>query len=887
MIRGRYVSIFNLGRRKILSLCEVRVFGKSSDSNPPGHLSFKANSELPSAMPHNTISSPNSLVSRGKPAFQSSTFSPLGSPERAVDGFLFSDFKKGSCMQTNLENDPWWMVDLGSIHTVESVSITSRRDCCSELMHGAMILVGESQYLDSRLNPRCAIVPAMIPGKTESFSCGSMKGRYVTITIPGKGKLLTMCEVQVFGKAFKGLGHWEQIFHSVALLSKGKSASQSSVSSLSASPERALDASFHSDFEKSCCIQTLRESDPWWMVDLSSTYSVVLVSLTNQDDCCQDQVTGAMILVGDSPHRGGYFNPKCTTISSVPSRKTVFFNCEAMMGRYVTVIIPGKEKVLPLCKVEIFGVNDTQQFTPPQVDWLSMSSSFPQIIFASNSRQNSLVQMSLKQKPVSQSSIFDPSGSPEKAVDDSLESDFDKGSCIQTHLETDPWWMIDLESSQSVEFVTVTNRRDCCHEQINGAAILVGNSSYHGGKTNPRCATIFTLGPGKTKSFNCGSLRGRYVTITIPGREKLLTFCEVQVLSKMTQSSPGIQPSTPNAPHKLSPPSNKNTSTPFGSGTLTKSLGMKNYIRPCAPLLSQGMRAFQSSISTFFGTPKRAIDGSLASDFNEGSCIQTLFEYEPWWMVDLGSSYIVDYVAITNRKDCCHEALNGAVILVGDSSISGGKFNPRCATISSLDLGRTESFFCGSMNGRFVTVIIPEKKGFLTFCEVQVFGKLTPFLPHDLPKLDRPFGINIALGKISYQSSTFHLLGSSDKAIDGNDISDFYKNSCTHTNNDFEPWWMVDLTSEFIVDTVMIIPRGDRCVEMTAKYEIRIGYSKENNGKSNPRCGDKARISPGQKHIFKCNGMQGRFVTVTMPEVKEFLSLCEVEVFGKQITNSG
>nr|XP_020850087.1 pentraxin fusion protein-like [Phascolarctos cinereus] len=142
------------------------------------------------------------------------------------------------------------------------------------------------------------------------------------------------------------------------------------------------------------------------------------------------------------------------------------------------------------------------------------------------------------------------------------------------------------------------------------------------------------------------------------------------------------------------------------------------------------------------------------------------------------------------------------------------------------------------MNGRYVTVTIPGRKKFLTFCEVQVFGKLAPFLPHVLPRplndLHRPLGVNIALGKISYQYSTFHPLGSSDKAIDRNEASDFYKNSCTHTSDDFEPWWVVDLTSKFIVDNIMIIPRGDSCTGMTAKYEIRFGDSKENGGKSNP-----------------------------------------------------
>ncbi|XP_056655266.1 uncharacterized protein LOC103103854 isoform X4 [Monodelphis domestica] len=904
LIHGRYVSVLNPGKEKMISLCEVRVFGKASKFPPLDNLPISPKSLPSSPGTDNAMDSAVPVVSRGKPAFQSSVYSALGSPERAVDGSLLSDFNKGSCIQTYPENDPWWMVDLGSPYTVDSVSITSRRDCCSDLMNGAMILIGDSQYMNGRMNPRCAMVPAMRPGKTESFSCGSMKGRYVTITIPGRGKLLTMCEVQVFGKAFEGPEKLQagdsgtQISNLVTLISMGKTASQSSMSHHSASPEKALDMSFQKDFGKSSCIQTLQESNPWWMVDLGSISSVALVSLTNRNDCCQEQINGAEILVGDSSFQGGKFNPKCAIISSMPPRKTVFFDCGVLKGRYVTIIIPGRRKTLTLCKVQILGSDpkaslssplpgssDNQGFIPIQGTRFSISSTSTEIIFGSNPYQNYFVQISLRRKRVSQSSIFDPSGSPERAVDGSLESDFWRGSCIQTHQETGPWWMIDLESTQPVATVAITNRRDCCHEQINGAEILVGDSFDKGGKSNPRCARIFALGPGKTESFNCGSLRGRYVTITIPGRGKLLTFCEVQILSEMTQSLPGSHPSH----HNLPPTSNKDISMPFVSTTPTPD-GIKNYIRPCAPLLSQGMNVFQSSTSSLLGSPERAIDGCLAGNFSKGSCIQTLSEYEPWWMVDLDSSYLVDYVAITNRKDCCHEQLNGAVILVGDSGISGGKFNPRCATISSLDAGKTETFFCGSMNGRYVTVSIPGKNTFLTFCEVQVFGKLAPSLPHVLPKsptdIHKPIGVNIALGKFTYQSSTFHSTGLSGKAVDGNEDSDFYKNSCTHTNKDFEPWWMVDLTSKFIVDNVTVIPRGDRCVGTMAKYEITIGDSKENGGKSNPRCGDKVNISPGEKHIFKCYGMQGRFITVTMPKVKEFLSLCEVEVFGEQLINS-
>ncbi|XP_056655265.1 uncharacterized protein LOC103103854 isoform X3 [Monodelphis domestica] len=889
-MKGRYVTIIHPGREKVLSFCDVKVFGKiwNSDKVFPDELELSSHDSSYSLYNFDLMENNfGPVLSKGKPAFQSSISNPLGSPERAVDGSLLADFEKGTCIQTQREVNPWWMVDLGCTQTVKSVAITPRKDCCTEELRGALILVGDSPDGGGTLNARCAVIGFLDREKTETFRCGLIHGRYVSVLNPGKEKMISLCEVRVFGKASKfppldnlpispkslpsSPGTDNAMDSAVPVVSRGKPAFQSSVYSALGSPERAVDGSLLSDFNKGSCIQTYPENDPWWMVDLGSPYTVDSVSITSRRDCCSDLMNGAMILIGDSQYMNGRMNPRCAMVPAMRPGKTESFSCGSMKGRYVTITIPGRGKLLTMCEVQVFG----KAFEGPEK--LQAGDSGTQI--------SNLVQISLRRKRVSQSSIFDPSGSPERAVDGSLESDFWRGSCIQTHQETGPWWMIDLESTQPVATVAITNRRDCCHEQINGAEILVGDSFDKGGKSNPRCARIFALGPGKTESFNCGSLRGRYVTITIPGRGKLLTFCEVQILSEMTQSLPGSHPSH----HNLPPTSNKDISMPFVSTTPTPD-GIKNYIRPCAPLLSQGMNVFQSSTSSLLGSPERAIDGCLAGNFSKGSCIQTLSEYEPWWMVDLDSSYLVDYVAITNRKDCCHEQLNGAVILVGDSGISGGKFNPRCATISSLDAGKTETFFCGSMNGRYVTVSIPGKNTFLTFCEVQVFGKLAPSLPHVLPKsptdIHKPIGVNIALGKFTYQSSTFHSTGLSGKAVDGNEDSDFYKNSCTHTNKDFEPWWMVDLTSKFIVDNVTVIPRGDRCVGTMAKYEITIGDSKENGGKSNPRCGDKVNISPGEKHIFKCYGMQGRFITVTMPKVKEFLSLCEVEVFGEQLINS-
>ena len=60
-------------------------------------------------------------------ATQISTFQ-VSTASLAVDGNTDSDWAHGSCIHTQLETSPWWMVDLGQITRVIGVNITNRGD---------------------------------------------------------------------------------------------------------------------------------------------------------------------------------------------------------------------------------------------------------------------------------------------------------------------------------------------------------------------------------------------------------------------------------------------------------------------------------------------------------------------------------------------------------------------------------------------------------------------------------------------------------------------------------------------------------------------------------------------------------------------------------------
>ncbi|XP_062989740.1 uncharacterized protein LOC134403471 [Elgaria multicarinata webbii] len=746
-------------------------------------------------------------------AFQSSTYNILGVARNAIDGSTSGEFGDGSCSHTDSENNPWLIVDLKAEYRIFHVSITNRKDCCEYRLNGAEIRIGNSTEAGGTTNPRCATITSLGPGETHSFYCEGSQGQFVTINQP-RGGYLTLCEVEVFGlktdstierspeqsklsKPQQELERGEQVQMSVPNVAHEGRASQSSTFNELGNPENAIDGLPSDDYLRGHCTHTKLELNPWWRLDLTSEFRVSSVSITNRGDCCEERINGAEIRIGNSPEKGGITNPMCGKISSLGPGKTAIFECRKMEGQYITITIPGI-RILSLCEVQVFG-------------GVKMESSFSNV--APEGR-------------ASQSSTYNELGNPENAIDGSPSDNYLLGHCTHTQQELNPWWRLDLTSEFRVSSVSITNRGDCCEEQINGAEIRIGNSPEKGGITNPMCGNINSLGPGKTATFDCGEMQGQYVTVTIPGM-RFLSLCEVQVFGvKVVSSFSNVAP--------------------------------------------EG-RASQSSTYNELGNPENAIDGSPSDNYLLGHCTHTQQELNPWWRLDLTSEFRVSSVSITNRGDCCEERINGAEIRIGNSPEKDGITNPMCGKISSLGPGKTATFVCGEMQGQYVTVTIPGMR-ILSLCEVQVFGvKVVSSLS------------NVALNGKAFQSSTYNELGSPENAIDGSTSADYLRGQCTHTQQETDPWWMVNLRARFQGLSVIVTNRGDCCAERIEGAEIRIGDSKDGAGLENPRCVTIHSLGLGETQKFDCEGMQGQYVTIVVPGSDKYLSLCEVQVFGTQI----
>ncbi|XP_078683129.1 uncharacterized protein LOC144917204 isoform X3 [Branchiostoma floridae x Branchiostoma belcheri] len=147
------------------------------------------------------------------------------------------------------------------------------------------------------------------------------------------------------------------------------------------------------------------------------------------------------------------------------------------------------------------------------------------------------------------------------------------------------------------------------------------------------------------------------------------------------------------------------------------------------------------------------------------------------------------------------------------------------------------------------------------------------------------YGVNVALGKAAFQTSTRNVeanegYGAAARfAVDGKTDSNYQAGYCTHTTEEAEPSWWVDLGQSYMIDRVAIFNRQECCAERLNPFNIHIGDSDQVS--ENPKCGGDHQIALDQPSIsVSCQGMRGRYVGVRLPGPSRILTLCQVQVFS-------
>ncbi|TRY57768.1 hypothetical protein DNTS_012034 [Danionella cerebrum] len=589
-------------------------------------------------------------------------------------------------------------------------------------------------------------------------------------------------------------------------------------------------AEYAVDGERTTCSHTLFGSNPWWILDLRKPYYVTTVTVTNRLDCCSDRIKGATIRIGFD--NDVYSNPLCVIIASIPLGATSSFSCGGMLGQFVSFDIPGNNKILTLCEVQVF------------------------VVYKDNLATG---------QSVTQSSTFG-SWTAEKATDFNPGVLDPSSWCSKTQQETNPWWRVDLSQVYQISLVVISNRVDCCPEEISGVEVHIGNSLENNGNSNPTCALVTENPDTGISIFFCDDKEARYVNLLLPGDAKSLTLCEVDIY--------GTGPCFILSMVKIELKTSVSAST-LMDGLLLKlesalaQMGIFNVrLRwkqtPVQKVMHDTQPGFLSiqgltngskaaSQSSRYGTlaALNAVDGSPTK------CSNTQYENNPWWRLDLTYRYQITHIAITVEGGPMSSRILGAEIRVGNTPDIFT--NHLCDVISNIPQGGTKNFSCGGTEAHFVVVDKTTAEA-LVLCEVKVYGY---------------FSESASLWRTTSQSS---LLRDSRSAVDG------LLATYSETQQETDPWWSVDLLHTHIIDSVAVTNKyDDLTYNLINGAEIRVGNAPDFS--SNPTCATITTIPSRSTISYPCGGMEGRYVIIHIPGTQKTLSLAEIDVYGDLIGN--
>ncbi len=293
---------------------------------------------------------------------------------------------------------------------------------------------------------------------------------------------------------------------------------------------------------------------------------------------------------------------------------------------------------------------------------------------------------------------------------------------------------------------------------------------------------------------------------------------------------------------------------------------------PAAPMtntsvtnLALGRTARQSSIA-FDLTPANAVDGSSAPS------AQTLTEFQPWWEVDLGSSQAIDTVTIINSLNWNQRQQTPGHLLISDTPMQGRSFAELLAdpSVAASDLAiNTQAVMeldAGGAAGRYVRIQLSEQ-GFLDLAEVQI----TPLV----------FPENVSVGKPVAQSSV-HSIGIAANAVDGILGGRWGVHPVTHTANEIEPWWEIDLGAKYDLDAIELWNRTDCCGNRLNNGAVFIsdlpmtGMSVAEL-EADPNVAVLELPDPEIQTVFDASQLSGRYVRVQL-RGQAILQLAEVVV---------
>jgi RHS repeat-associated protein len=285
--------------------------------------------------------------------------------------------------------------------------------------------------------------------------------------------------------------------------------------------------------------------------------------------------------------------------------------------------------------------------------------------------------------------------------------------------------------------------------------------------------------------------------------------------------------------------------------------------------------ATQSSAHSSGAVASRAIDGNTDGVFANNSVTHTNSDANAWWHVDLGQVQSISTIKVWNRVEF-PERLTNFYVFVSDVPFTSTNLTTTLnqAGVSNYQTTGQGGFpteLAVNRTGRYIRVQLAGTN-YLSLAEVQVLGTAA--------------SANVALNKSATQSST-QSSGVSSRAVDGNTDGVYANNSVTHTANELNAWWHVDLGQVETIGTIKVWNRVEFPERLTNFYVFvsDVPFNSTNLTTTLNQAGVSSYQTTGQCGFPTelAINRTGRYVRVQLTGTN-YLSIAEVQVWTGSAT---
>ncbi|MFK7891923.1 MAG: discoidin domain-containing protein [Granulosicoccus sp.] len=426
-----------------------------------------------------------------------------------------------------------------------------------------------------------------------------------------------------------------------------------------------------------------------------------------------------------------------------------------------------------------------------------------------------------------QSSVLDTTlDNPGNAIDGNLKGSSAAGSVTRTQVERQPWWQLDLGREIDIDTIRIWNRTDCCANELNNFHVLVSSRPFDSTELSE------SLAQQGVSNFPVSGVAGRQSDMEIGQSGR---YIRIQLAGTGTLQLAEVEV--------------------FGETRASVSWEYYEGNWSSLPDFDSLIPIATGSNDAFSLAPARRAD-NFALRQSATLLIPQNGTYEFATLSDDGSQLFID-----------------GNLVVDNNGLHDVQRRQGTVTLARGEYPVTVTYF--KRDGAQSLQVLWSGPGF-TDRPLVSFGE------------PRPLPLNLASGKPTRQSSTLEPRFASNVAVDGNARGNGRNGEITHTLNEFQPWWEVDLGEVSDIDYITLFNRTDCCAERLSSFYVHVSETPFESENLNATLAQTGVVST---RVSGANGPSrridlsatGRYVRVQL-EGSNPLALAEVQVWNAPST---